>query len=109
MSRFFECTKTHRGNVIAHVAASNVGDIVQIRDLFALEKYRGIGIEAELLDKVVSYATKRKAGKIVAYCGAEPFCPDGQIPLEQEMAFYQENVFRHVRDVYSTPVMEKCL
>lgn len=109
MPNFFEYSKTFLGGVIGHVSASAVGDNIQVRDLFVREKYRNKGIESELLNKVLSYAAKRKAKKIVVYCGAEPFSPDGQIPLEQEMAFYQENGFHYVRDIYATPVMEKCL
>lgn len=109
MRKFFEYSKTFLGSVIGHVSASAVGGNVQIRDLFVREKFRNMGIESVLLNKVLAYATKQKAKKIIAYCGAEPFSPDGQIPLEQEMAFYQENGFHYVRDIYATPVMEKCL
>ena len=90
----------------AHMRCSYVNEDVVIKDLFVIKKYRGIGLEEVLLTKAMTYAAKKNANQIVTYCGAEPFCKDGQIPLEQEVSWYKNHgFFLHHKVMDVTPCM----
>lgn len=47
-----------------------------------------------MLKKVNNYAKKKNAKEIIVYLGVEPFCEDGQMPLEIEKSFYEKNGFK---------------
>jgi len=100
-----------RGNkVIAHTSCIYANDVVQIQSLYVLKKYRGKGFGEVLLARVFDYAEERKARQIISFCGAEPFCKDGQIPLDQEVSWYEDHGFVHDHDVLGvTPCMVKSL
>lgn len=90
----------------AHMHCSYVNENVVIKDLFVIKKYRGIGLEEVLLTKAMTYAAKKNANQIITYCGAEPFCKDGQIPLEQEVSWYKNHgFFLHHKVMDVTPCM----
>ena len=92
--------------IVAHMGCSVANGDVQIRDLYVLPKYRGKGLGEVLLAKSVDYAVDKKARRIIAFCGAEPFCEGGQIPLEQEVSWYKDHGFFHDHDVMgATPCM----
>lgn len=97
-----------RNHVVAHMGCSYFGDSVMIQDLFVRQRYRNKGIEDLLISKVNEYAAEKQAKVIKVYCGPEPFCPDGQISLEQEISFYQQHGFSIDHYVYGgTPCMVK--
>ena len=83
--------------IVAHVSCNYSNEKIQIQDLYVLKKYRKKGLGDVLLSKVFEYAAEKKAQTIVAYCGPEPFCEDAQIPLEEEIDFYEitENGIRY--------------
>ena len=94
--------------IIAHASCNFANNEVQIRDLYVLHKFRGKGLGDLLLSKVLDYAAERNASKVIAYCGAEPFCAGGQIPLDLEVSWYEEHGFYHDHDVMGvTPCMVK--
>lgn len=96
--------------VVAHTGCLFINGVVQIKDLFVMEKYRDRGFDEVLLSEVLEYAVKKSAKQIVMYCGPEPFCEDGQIPLEQEILWYESHGFVHDHDVFGVvPCMIKVL
>lgn len=97
-----------RNQVVAHMGCSYIGDLIMIQDLFVRKRYRHKGIEELLISKVNEYAKEKQATAIKVYCGPEPFCPDGQISLEQEISFYQQHGFSIDHYVHGvTPCMVK--
>ena len=92
--------------IVAHLGCSIANGDVQIRDLYVLPKYRGKGLGEVLLAKCMDYAAERNAKRIISFCGAEPFCEGGQLPLEQEVSWYKDHGFAHDHDVMGvTPCM----
>ena len=79
--------------IVAHASCIFANCDIQIRDLYVLKKYRGNGLGELLLSGVLDYAAEQKAQRIIAYCGAEPFCEGGQLPMEQEVAWYEDHGF----------------
>lgn len=92
--------------VIAHASCNYVNNYIQIRDLYVMQRFRGKGLGELLLTKVMDYASEQQVDKIIVYCGAEPFCEDGQIPMDQEISWYEDHGFIHDHDVMgATPCM----
>ena len=92
--------------IVAHMGCSHANEEVQIRDLYVLPKYRGKGLGEVLLAKCMDYAAEQKAKRIISFCGAEPFCEGGQLPLEQEVSWYKDHGFIHDHNVMGvTPCM----
>ena len=92
--------------IIAHMSCSHTNGEVKIRDLYVLPKYRGKGLGEVLLAKCLDYATEQQAQRIISFCGAEPFCEGGQLPLQQEVSWYKEHGFIHDHNVMGvTPCM----
>ena len=107
-SNTYEVQIRNGDKVVAHVGCSFTNGGIYIRDLFVLRDFRGKGLEEVLLTKVLDYAATQKAKKVVSYCGAEPFCEDGQIPIEQEILWYENHGFSHHHNVMGvTPCMVK--
>ncbi len=96
--------------VIAHASCNLVDGEIQIRDLYVTKSFRGKGLGEVLLAKVLDYADEQNATRIVSFCGPEPFCEDGQIPVDQEIAWYEDHGFAHDHDVLGiTPCMVRDL
>lgn len=94
--------------VIGYASCNLFGKVLQIRSLFVINRFRGRGIGEVLLSKVLDYAREQAATRIVAYCGAEPFCEGGQIPIDQEQSWYEVHGFVHDHNVMGvTPCMIK--
>ena len=89
----------HSNKVVGHTSCSYVNGEILLKDLYVLEKFRGQGLDEILLCKVQDYATSKNAKRITAYCGPEPFCEDGQIPLAQEVSWYEDHGFIRHHDV----------
>ena len=105
---FYDIRICRRKKVIAHASCNFVNGEIQIRDLYVCKEFRGQGLGEVLLSKVFDYATEQQATRIIAYCGAEPFCEDGQIPMTQEMSWYEDHGFIHDHNVMGiTPCMVK--
>ena len=85
--------------IIGHMSCSFRSEEVYIRDLYVLPKHRNKGLEEILLSKALDYATENNAKQTIIYCGAEPFCEDGQISLDQEVSWYERHGFNHDHDV----------
>lgn len=110
LQNFYEVKIRQGKKVIAHTNCNFFGNEIQIRDLYVCKEFRGKGFGEVLLARVLDYAAEQSAARIVSYCGPEPFCEDGQIPLDQEIAWYEEHGFVHDHDVMGvTPCMVKDL
>ena len=110
LSDFFELQIRQSRKIIGHVSCSLINGEIVIKDLYVLKRYRGRGFGDVLLYKVNNFAKEKLAAKIVAYCGAEPFCEDGQVPLNEEKQWYENHGFLHDHDVMGvTPCMIKLL
>lgn len=108
LQNFYEVKIRHGKKVIAHASCKFTGGELQIRDLYVLKDFRGKGFGEMLLSKVFDYAAEQNAVRIISFCGPEPFCEDGQIPLDQEIAWYEDHGFIHKHDVMGiTPCMVK--
>lgn len=91
---------------IAHTSCHYANGDVQIQDLFVRKKFRNKGLGEVLLARVFDYAEENKARRIISYCGAEPFCKEGQIPMDQEMSWYEDHGFTCDHMVFgATPCM----
>ena len=103
-----EVSIRHRRNVIAYTRCSVVKCEIHIKSLFVRKAFRGKGLSEVLLARVLDFADEQKAARIISYCGSEPYCQDGQIPLDQEIAWYEDHgfVFDHaVKN--ATPCMRR--
>lgn len=110
LQNFYEIKIRHGKTVIAHTSCNFINQEILIRDLYVRKDFRGKGLGEVLLDRVMDFAAEQKAERIVSYCGPEPFCEDGQIPLAQEIAWYEDHGFIHDHDFMGvTPCMVKNL
>lgn len=66
---------------------------VGILSLFTDARHRDSAFMDMLLAEIEHYAESCKAKQIKAYCGPEPMSPDGQMPLEDEVAWYKSKGF----------------
>lgn len=83
---------------------------VIITDLFVNEAYRDTAFMEVLLTEIEHYAAQQQARTIKVFCGSEPMCPDGQIPLEDEVEFYKQNGFQVKGYVYDiVPILVKTI
>ena len=80
--------------VVAHMGCSVVKDTVNVKDLWVRKLFRNKGIEELLMEKLIAFARDKKAHYIVTYCGPEPMNPDGNIPIETEIKFYENHGFK---------------
>lgn len=104
----YEVAIRHGKKIVAHVGCSHFNNEIQIRDLYVLPKFREKGLGEVLLSQVQEYALEKQAERIIAYCGAEPFCEGGQISMDQEKGWYEDHGFIHDHDVLGvTPCMIK--
>lgn len=74
-------------------------NMVSIRSLYVIERWRGQGIEDQLLQEIEDYAVLKGASSIVSYPGPEPFCPGGWLPLNDEIALYKAHGYKQMRIV----------
>ena len=74
---------------------------IQIHNLFVSKTYRSSDLMDKLLEEVCIFAEDKGAGSIQIYCGAEPMAKDGQIPLDQEIAFYERNGFERTKSLFT--------
>ena len=101
-----EISIRHRRNIIAYTNCSVVKGEIHIKSLYVRKAFRGKGLSEVLLARVLDFADEQKADRIISYCGAEPFCQDGQIPLDQEVAWYEDHGFTCDHMVFgATPCM----
>ena len=102
LRNFYEIKIRDGKKVVAHTSCCLSDRDIQIRDLYVHKEFRGKGFGELLLAKVLDFAVEQKAERIVSYCGPEPFCEDGQIPLSQEIAWYEDHGFAFDHDVMNT-------
>ena len=96
--------------MIGYASCFFCNDVLQIKALFVRSMYRGKGFEENLLSEVHKYANEKKAKRIIMYCGPEPFCEDGQTPLDEEVKWYKAHGYQHDHNVCGTvPCMIKTL
>jgi GNAT superfamily N-acetyltransferase len=106
LQNFYEVKIRHGKKVIAHTSCNFFNGEIRIRDLYVRKEFRGKGFGELLLARVLDYAVEQDAIRIVSYCGPEPFCEDGQIPLDQEVSWYKDHGFIHDHYVMGvTPCM----
>lgn len=83
---------------------------IQIHNLFVSKTYRNSDLMDKLLDEVYVFAEEKEAGSIQIFCGAEPMTKDGQIPLDQEIAFYERNGFERMKSLFAdVPYMVRAM
>lgn len=97
----------NRNKVVAHADCSLIENVIQIKSLYVLKKFRNKGLDEILINRILEYAAENNAAQIRIYCGPEPFCEDGQIPLEQEKSWYRSHGFLDVCGI--APCMVKNL
>ena len=79
---------------------------VQISSFYVLKQFQDIGIEEQLLQEIVLFAETHQAESIIAYPGAEPFCPTEWKPIDVQTTWYQKNGFDVDHMIYGyTPCM----
>ncbi len=92
--------------VIAYTNCFYANGDIHIKSLFVRRAFRGKGLSEVLLARIMDYAAEKNASRIISFCGAEPFCEDGQIPMDQEVSWYENHGFTHDHDVLGvTPCM----
>ena len=92
--------------IVAYTSCFHANGTIHIKSLFVQKAFRGRGFSEVLLARVMDYATEQNAARIISYCGAEPFCEGGQIPMDQEVTWYEDHGFVHDHDVMgATPCM----
>ena len=67
---------------------------VQVSGFYVIKPYQDIGIEEKLLQEILDYADLNGAASIVAYPGAEPYCPTEWKPLDVQTAWYEAQGFK---------------
>ena len=83
---------------------------VVITDLFVSESYRDTAFMDVLMAEIEHFAAQQQARTIKVFCGNEPMCADGQIPLEDEVEWYQSHGFEVQGYVYDiVPILIKTL
>ncbi len=83
---------------------------VIITDLFVNEAYRDTAFMDVLMAEIEHFAAQQQARTIKVFCGNEPMCADGQIPLEDEVEWYQRHGFAVQGYVYDiVPILVKTL
>ena len=82
---------------------------VEIHSLYVDIVYKKHYLMEKLLEEIHSFAKENKAESIKTTLGAEPFSESGQIPMEQEEAFYQQAGFIRTEKVANIPCMLKFL
>lgn len=93
-----------------YVSCSWYSDQIQIHSLFVSKAYRKSELMDKLLEEVYVLAEENKSTCVKICCGAEPMAKDGQIPLEQEIYFYEKNGFECKNNILGgIPVMVKAL
>lgn len=92
-SLFFENTKT-----------------VQISGFYVIKPFQDFGIEERLMHEIYDYANINGAERIVAYPGAEPYCPTEWKTLDVQEKWYKSQGF-YVDHIVNgaTPCMVKPL
>lgn len=90
-----------RDDLIGHCSCSFYPTCkeIEIHDLYVIAAHRKKRFMDLLLENVFQFAKEHDAASIRAYCGPEPLCPGGQIPLAEEMDFYTGYGFKHISDV----------
>lgn len=66
---------------------------VQVSGFYVVKPYQDMGIEEKLLHEIRDYADLNGAESIVAYPGAEPYCPTEWKPMDIQTAWYEAQGF----------------
>ena len=83
---------------------------VQVSSFYVIKPFQDIGIEEKLLQEIEDFADMNQAESIVAYPGAEPYCPTEWKSIDTQTAWYETNGFAIDHMIYgTTPCMVKQL
>ena len=83
---------------------------VQVSSFYVIKPFQDIGIEEKLLQEIEDFADMNQAESIVAYPGAEPYCPTEWKSIDIQTAWYETNGFAIAHMIYgTTPCMVKQL
>ena len=94
-SDFYEVEIKCLNKVIAHMSCSAVKDTLNVE---------------LLMEKLLDFAKDKKVKNIVTYCGSEPFCPDGQVSMDEEVNFFENHGFKLDHHVFGlVPCMIKTI
>lgn len=81
---------------------------VQVSSFYVIKPFQDVGIEEALLGEIIVYADLKQAKSIIAYPGAEPYCPTEWKPLDVQTKWYESKGFKNDHMVYNTtPCMVK--
>lgn len=67
---------------------------VQVSSFYVIKQFQDIGIEEKLLQEIEDFADMNQAESIIAYPGAEPYCPTEWKPIDTQTAWYKTNGFK---------------
>lgn len=67
---------------------------IQICGFYVIKPFQDLGIEEKLLQEIHDYAKLKQAAEIVAYPGAEPYCPTEWKPLDVQTEWYEKQGFK---------------
>ena len=82
----------------------------QLSGFYVIKPFQDIGIEEKLLQEVLDYAALKEATSIIAYPGAEPYCPTEWKPMDVQRKWYESQGFKVDHMVCNaTPCMVKAL
>ena len=61
---------------------------------YVIKPIQDKGIEEKLLQEIEDFADMNQAESIIAYPGAEPYCPTEWKPIDTQTAWYKTNGFK---------------
>lgn len=67
---------------------------VQVSSFYVIKPFQDVGVEEKLLQEIYDYAKLKQAAEIVAYPGAEPYCPTEWKLLDVQTAWYEKQGFK---------------
>lgn len=83
---------------------------IQVSSFYVIKPFQDIGVEEKLLQEIEDFADMNQAESIVAYPGAEPYCPTEWKSIDTQTAWYETNGFAIDHMVSgATPCMVKQL
>ena len=83
---------------------------IQVSSFYVIKPFQDIGVEEKLLQEIEDFADMNQAESIVAYPGAEPYCPTEWKSIDTQTAWYETNGFAVDHMIYgTTPCMVKQL
>lgn len=81
---------------------------VQVSSFYVIKPFQDLGIEEKLIAEIQDYAELKNAKSIVAYPGAEPYCPTEWKTIDIQREWYERQGFKFDHMICNaTPCMVK--